>query len=553
MLKQRSVVAVGGLCAVISAIPAGARAQDGDGDGVPDRRDICLATRAGRTVDTAGCDAFCEVVYDDASGSAFIRSRLLEVGVADWGSFGADSAPPAGWHPSNPDNPNQFGFVANPADDDWATPQGDFFVPGSPEEGFGLNVGGVDYFSSRLQGERGVVGDFTGSRASCEPMVCGLRGGASTSWSGAVDGIEVDQRYTVFNEGVFILIEVTLRNTTASEQTVYYLRNVDPDNMVSFTGDYTTNNTIVSQGDGTSTSLALVSATTSGPDSYIAFASRDPDARVMFGGFANRDADGIWNCSTADIGDLECAPGASRFDDIGIAISIRKVIPAGESRSFSFVYALGAGSLDDSIACTVPAVCGDGTVEGTEACDDGNSLGSDGCDATCLVEDGWECNGAPSDCVGICGDGLEVGDEICDEMGDGPTCDADCSLAECGDGSLNSAAGEGCDDGNVISGDGCSSGCAVELDGGMPDAGSEDAGVGGTDAGVGGTDAGGGGTDAGGGGTDAGVGGTDAGVGGSPTSPATCGCRVGGREAGGGLGAFVFGALGFALAARRRR
>ena len=438
--------------------PIQAQAQDGDGDGVPNVRDICPRTRSGRSVDSAGCDAFCEVLYDPVGTSSFLRSRLIEVGATDWGSFGTPTPPPAGWHPRNPDNPNAFGFVANPADDGWVDFKGDFFVPGTPEEGFGVNVGGVDYFTSRLMGVRGIVGDFTGARTDCRPRICGLRGGASTYWSGSVAGIGVDQVYSVFNEGVFILVQVTMTNRTASTQTVYYMRNVDPDNMVSVTGSYVTTNTIVAQGDGTPTSLALVSATTSAPDSYIALGSSDPDARVTYGGFSNRDVDGIWNC----VG-LTCATGSVQTNDIGISIAFRKTLAPGAASTFSFVYALSPGSVAESVSCTTPAVCGDGLVEGTESCDDGNGRPGDGCDAACGVEAGWNCMGSPSVCTSICGDRLRVGAEVCDTGGASATCDADCTAVACGDRTLNGAAGEACDDGNVVGGDGCSTTCRLEI------------------------------------------------------------------------------------------
>ncbi len=47
-------------------------------------------------------------------------------------------------------------------------------------------------------------------------------------------------------------------------------------------------------------------------------------------------------------------------------------------------------------------MCGDGTVEGNEACDDGNLNSSDGCSSACIVESGWTCNGMPkSQCTDI--------------------------------------------------------------------------------------------------------------------------------------------------------
>ena len=38
------------------------------------------------------------------------------------------------------------------------------------------------------------------------------------------------------------------------------------------------------------------------------------------------------------------------------------------------------------------ATCGNGTVEGAEACDDGNTSSLDGCSSTCVDEAGWDCN-----------------------------------------------------------------------------------------------------------------------------------------------------------------
>ena len=49
--------------------------------------------------------------------------------------------------------------------------------------------------------------------------------------------------------------------------------------------------------------------------------------------------------------------------------------------------------------------------------------------------------------VECCGNGIVESGETCDHGGDSATCDADCTIAECGDGTLNATAGEGCDDG----------------------------------------------------------------------------------------------------------
>jgi len=46
----------------------------------------------------------------------------------------------------------------------------------------------------------------------------------------------------------------------------------------------------------------------------------------------------------------------------------------------------------------------------------------------------------------VCGDGVASGDEDCDDEGESASCNADCTLAACGDGIINATAGEECDD-----------------------------------------------------------------------------------------------------------
>jgi cysteine-rich repeat protein len=156
--------------------------------------------------------------------------------------------------------------------------------------------------------------------------------------------------------------------------------------------------------------------------SHRGAADGDYDLFVLAGG------DGSTTCGAADT----CV-GASRG--------------TGEEESVEFV--AGAGSLhyvvydifdDDAatsaftldVVCT-PIVCGDGVIAGGEACDDANTASSDGCSASCEIEPGYECSGAPSTCALACGDGVP-----------------------------DDAFGETCDDGGIATGDGCSASCAFE-------------------------------------------------------------------------------------------
>jgi cysteine-rich repeat protein len=69
------------------------------------------------------------------------------------------------------------------------------------------------------------------------------------------------------------------------------------------------------------------------------------------------------------------------------------------------------------------------------------------------------------DCtLASCGDGTInlTALETCDDSGESLTCDVDCTAAVCGDFVTNTTAGEECDDGNTVPGDGCDALCVVE-------------------------------------------------------------------------------------------
>lgn len=143
-----------------------------------------------------------------------------------------------------------------------------------------------------------------------------------------------------------------------------------------------------------------------------------------------------------------------------------------------------AAARDFAITAT-SAGCGDGVVSATlgESCDDRGHTGGDGCSATCGIEPGWSCTGAPSVCrIPECGDGIvDAPVEECDDANgfNGDGCDFECLIEDdfgcvgapsscfpvvCGDAII--ALSEGCEDGNTVSGDGCSDTCQIELEAG---------------------------------------------------------------------------------------
>jgi cysteine-rich repeat protein len=121
--------------------------------------------------------------------------------------------------------------------------------------------------------------------------------------------------------------------------------------------------------------------------------------------------------------------------------------------------------------CRSDETCGNGFKDPGETCDDGNNDNGDGCSADCKVagtgcgngqiEANEECDDGNhndhDDCLNDscqlarCGDGITAHDasrrEECDDGGETASCDLDCTWSKCGDGIVNGAAGEQCDNG----------------------------------------------------------------------------------------------------------
>jgi cysteine-rich repeat protein len=161
------------------------------------------------------------------------------------------------------------------------------------------------------------------------------------------------------------------------------------------------------------------------------------------------------DCTTASCGDSTVNTAAGESCDDGGESATCNIDCSLAACGDNIVNSAAGEACDDGqnsatcdIDCTL-AACGDGIVNAAagEQCDDGNMSSNDGCSSICSVELGWHCTGSPSNCGPICGDNIVAGSESCDDGGESATCNIDCSLAACGDGIVNAAAGEFCDDG----------------------------------------------------------------------------------------------------------
>nr|HEX4312559.1 DUF4215 domain-containing protein [Kofleriaceae bacterium] len=142
------------------------------------------------------------------------------------------------------------------------------------------------------------------------------------------------------------------------------------------------------------------------------------------------------------------------------------------------------GSAADAGIAPPPAPrCGDGIVNQGEVCDDGNTVSGDGCSADCKSDEtcgnrivdtdvGETCDdgntvsgdGCSANCQSneTCGNGIVDPGEQCDSKNQfTQTCNPNCTFARCGDGLVNHAAGESCDDGNSSNTDACLDTCQL--------------------------------------------------------------------------------------------
>lgn len=356
------------------------------------------------------CDALvCEAL--ESYSAVFLRGNYIEVGLHPSAAFGTGMPSPDGWHgrsAASGDN-QELGLVSDPAASDWSEQHGDFFLPGSPEEGWSLEVAGA-IASNNRNATFELEGGFDG--AECvDTGACGARGGARVTWQldEPFRGVSLRKRYTLVDGGTFVLVEVELTNTTnAALEDVYYLRTIDPDNDQTVHGQFQTINEILSQPDDTIT-LAHVRASqnVSGVASALSILADDSRSRVSRGGFANRVPHDVWQ------GTPTLLHSGSAFSDQAVSIAFQLELPAHASRSVRYAFALSAEPTG-ALACVLdqdqdgvidiedahpadPERCADRDDDGCDDCssglfapaDDGDDLDADGtCDLGDEDDDG---------------------------------------------------------------------------------------------------------------------------------------------------------------------
>ena len=284
------------------------------------------------------------------SGNSFMQGSFVEVGVTPCGSYGTSPAPPFGYHPRSPGG--GLGFVADFGRDGWSvgspTYCGDYFLPGSPVEGWGVEVAGTSYINSDVCGINNIPGSIISYTSS--------GGTITTVWQGTVSsgtgaGLQITQTTTLKSPDLYFITSVRFCNTTGSTMSnVYYGRNVDPDNDVMLSGgSYTTRNIIEAQPRPDSCA-SLVTSTGVNFGCFLALGAMQQNARVSVGGFSTvAPISGIYRGYSGGTG-RDTTLGHSSTSDEAISIGFYwPTIAAGGCVEANFVYLLNRSDLSAAL------------------------------------------------------------------------------------------------------------------------------------------------------------------------------------------------------------
>ncbi len=284
-----------------------------------------------------------------------MQGNFVEVGVNTCGAYGSSINPtapgPIGvYHPTE----LGLGFVADSDQDGWGTGSppycGDYFVPGSPVEGWGITVGSSPG-NVRINTDQGCSPfQIPGSISSYSDD--GLS--RTVIWEGTYNApagtMSVNQTTITPADRVYFLTRVILcNNGLAPLIDVYYGRNVDPDNDQPWSTDFVTTNTIVRQPPIDDEALVTAVGLTFG--CFLGLGARDPNARVSRGNFFTGSPYQVWN----GLGGYMTSGTGTTDDAVSIAFRI-DTLDVNECACLAYAYILNEDDLSDALDATATAV-----------------------------------------------------------------------------------------------------------------------------------------------------------------------------------------------------
>jgi gliding motility-associated-like protein len=311
------------------------------------------------------------------TGNLFLQGKYLEIGAQANASLGSGIAAPTVYHPRNSgavflcggSSPNLLASVYDFGLDGWTvgTPNymGDYTLPGSPWEGWGIEVNGIREWAystnCNLSGGLGAaIGSWT-SHSTAGGRVIG-------NWTGSflTGQLQIRKEYRVDTLSSSLVVTVKLYNTGATPlNNVYYMRSCDPDQSVPWGGSFTTANTIRFQNDFYH--RVMVSATATGgatstgtPPAAVALGTKDNRAKCLIYNSwplpTGTSYAAMWAGTVTGLGTTYYTVNSGTSSDIAIALmfNLCNIAPA-DSTVFSYAYIYnGATSMIGALDSAFP-------------------------------------------------------------------------------------------------------------------------------------------------------------------------------------------------------
>lgn len=236
---------------------------------------------------------------------SYLKGKRVEVAVSDCGTYGSAAdgiivAAPAGYHDNMMDG--SLSFVNDWGEDGFdvgmPTQCGDYILPGSPEEGFAIQIGAGPVYGN-LQPYCYRIGVFTpGSAAFTGGNITNVNGGSirKNIWQGTNTdlGLAVSQTtyYSTKKQSFVTIVDICNGGDALAD--VYYARNVDPDNDQVTNGTFLTKNEVKKQYATDGYSMVAASSTVASP-CYVSYVAGDSRAKASRGNFAMGSPNDMWN------------------------------------------------------------------------------------------------------------------------------------------------------------------------------------------------------------------------------------------------------------------
>lgn len=319
----------------------------------------------------------------------FLQGRWLEVGLARNGSMGSTRNAPTGYHPRSGGGGTYWdpatctsSFTAQAlasvydwGHDGWTTGtpnyMGDYTLPGSPWEGWAVQVGTTVNFANFTSYQSSTTGcnGFTNSSGSATTATSGSFTSYSSTagrligmWEGTTGSGTVGLRkeYRVDTLGSSLVVTVVFTNLTSSPTgDIYYFRGLDPDNNQTVSGgSFSTNNTIVYQNDALHRVLVTAAcqgttAAAGSPPVRIGLGTKDCRAKCfIFSSWPLSSSvllSNIWSGTYTGMGTTTTATNATQNGDVALGLVYNiGAIPANDSAIISYAYIYDGNSGIDS-------------------------------------------------------------------------------------------------------------------------------------------------------------------------------------------------------------